>query len=56
MMSMDLQVAHHIPSLNDMEKLLRRDVPAVAYQLLEAKRKESLRWLEQAVLNVGNGC
>lgn len=36
-------------ALNDMEELLRSDVPKSAYDLLGAKRKESLRWLDNAI-------
>jgi len=43
------RLVNPLTSINDMEELLRHEVPANAYRLLAAKRKESLDWLEQAV-------
>lgn len=50
------RLVNPLTSINDMEELLRHEVPANAYRLLAAKRKESLDWLDRAVRDVGNGC
>jgi len=49
------RLVNPLTPISDMEELLRREVPANAYRLLEARRKESLQWLDQAVGNAGDG-